>query len=222
MTEIDFIPQWYKADRKRQQWYQRQYLMLILAAGLLCLWCLAAGHSAARASAAVNAAQADFEKGIRTYKQFRQLEDRCAQLKVKSQLLHTITPHSRYSAALAELACCIGPDVVVSNLVLQRQPLEKGVAELNGKTKVSVQVKPADRNAPLPLAGVGVTQVDLSGIALSGKEVAGLIEALEQSAYFGNVAPVFSKNKQIGNAMVTEFEIRFDVMDFSGGERQSP
>lgn len=221
MTEIDFIPQWYKADRKRRQWYQRQYLMLVLAAGLLCLWCLAAGHSAARATAAVNEVQADFEKGIRTYKQFRQLEDRCTQLKIKSNLLDMIVPHSRYSAALAELACCIVPDVVVSKVTIQRTAPEKNSEAGKGKTTVSVAAKSDSKNALAPLAFGGISQIDLSGIALSAQEVAGLIEALEQSAYFGNVTPIFSKNKQIGNKMVTEFEIRFCVMDFGGSERQS-
>ncbi len=214
MTEIDFIPQWYRAGRKRKLWYHRQYLIFSAIVVVIALGCFAAGHSLATARAELTTMREHLSSGIQTIQRFRQLQLRWDSLNQKVIMLKEVTPRTPFASVLAELSACIGPNVVLSRLSVQNVPIES-------KDKYAASAGPMIRLG----AGGNVkgnsaqtvpmqTEVVLQGIAADGSVVAGLIAALEESDYFRQVVPGYSRNIKIRDSSATEFEIRCVLADY--------
>lgn len=213
MTEIDFIPQWYRAGRKRKLWHQRQYLMLAAAVSLIALGCFAAGHSLSAARAELGTMRTTLESGIQTIQQYRQLQARWDELNSKASLFHAVRPRTPYASILAEISASIGPNVVLSKLTLQDTPINPTAKTAAASSMIrlgedNTTAKTSDDPAMCK------TEVVLQGVAADGAVVAGLIAALEDSNYFRQVIPGYSKTIKIRDYDATEFEIRCVVADF--------
>ncbi|MEN6309052.1 MAG: hypothetical protein ABFD91_14995 [Anaerohalosphaeraceae bacterium] len=215
MTEIDFIPQWYRAGRKQKLWHKRQYLILAIAVSFIALGCFAAGHSLSAARAELGTMRSNLESGIQAIQQYGQLQARWDELNSKATLFHTVRPRTPYASILAEISACIGPNVVLSKLTLQNTPIN--TISKTAAAAASSMIRLGDENAAGKTSDESVptqTEVVLQGIAGDGAVVAGLIAALEQSDYFQRVIPGYSKTIKIRDYDVTEFEIRCVVADF--------
>jgi hypothetical protein len=210
MTEIDFIPQWYQAGRSRRLWYQRQVFVICLVAVGAVLWCLAAGRGLSQAQADLTAAYSDFESGIGKIQQREVLASQYSQLKQQAGILDLVIPRTSYSVILAELSCCIGPEVVISKLDIRSEAIVSESAPSASKMKKlnSAAGKTAARPA------MTQTCIVVTGYAADAKQVAMLISSLEQSTYFFRVIPTYSKNRTLEEREVTEFEIRCVLADF--------
>jgi hypothetical protein len=210
MTEIDFIPQWYQAGRNRRLWYQRQFFVICLAAGAVVLWCLAAGRGLTQAQADLSAAYSDFESGIGKIQQREELVNQYTQLQKQAAILDSVVPRTSYAAILAELSCCIGPEMVIKKLDIHSEAITPDAEKTAGKGKKlnSAAGKTAAK------ADVKQTCIIMTGYAGDPKQVAVLISSLEQSAYFSRVIPTYSKNETVEGRDVTEFEIRCVLADY--------
>ncbi len=214
MTEIDFIPQWYRAGRKRKLWYHRQYLIFSAMVVVIALGCFVAGHSLATARAELTTMRDNLSTGIQTIQRFRQLQLRWDSLNQKASMLHSVSPRTPFASVLAELSACVGPNVVLSKLSVQNVPIES--KEKNTAAAGPMVRLGADENAKANPAQAIPTQTEvvLQGIAADGSVVAGLIASLEESDYFRRVIPGYSKNTKIRECTATEFEIRCVLADY--------
>jgi hypothetical protein len=212
MTEIDFIPQWYQAGRNRRLWYQRQVFIICLVAVAVVLWCLAAGRGLSQARAELNAANSDFESGIGKIQQREELGLRCSQLQKQANILDSIVPRTSTAAILAELSCCLGPEMVIKKLDIHSEPMTPDQEKAAGKMKKLNSAAGAGKSESHP--AVTQTSIVLNGYAADAKQVAELISSLEQSAYFFRVVPTYSKNGTVEGREVTEFEVRCVLADF--------
>lgn len=220
MTEIDFIPGWYQARRSRKLWYHRQVFIICLGAFVTALWCLAAGRGLSQARAQLQAANTAFESGIGKIQQREKLMSRYTQLQKQTRILDSIVPRTPYSAVLAELSCCIAPEVVIRTLNLYSEPIVYDLETAAGKGgKLNLANGADKKNATRP---VTQTCILLNGYAADAKQVAVLIAALEQSEYFFRVIPTYSKNQKVNGQNVSEFEIRCVLADYElSGEKDS-
>jgi Tfp pilus assembly protein PilN len=216
MTEIDFIPQWYRISRNRKRWYQKQLLILGGIAILVALWCFIAGRGLSQARADLRAAHSDLELGIGKIQRYEQLQIQYSALQTKAKVLNSIVPRTSYASVLAELSHCVGPDVVMKKLRFFSEPIDVG----QQGDSVSVAGRMVKQNSP---AGAGKmadqlpatqTRIVLVGYAADAQQVAALISVLEQSNYFFRVVPVYSKNEIVGQRNITEFEIQCVLADF--------
>jgi Tfp pilus assembly protein PilN len=212
MTEIDFIPQWYQAGRNRRLWRQRQVFIICLVAVAGVMWCLAAGRGLSQAQADLTAAYSDFESGIGKIQQREELAKQCSQLQKQAKILDLVVPRTSYSAILAELSCCIGPETVIQKLDIHSEPITSQTETTAPKVKKLNSAVGADKTAGKP--AVTQTCIVLTGYTLDAKQVAEMISAIEQSAYFSRVIPTYSKNQKVQERDVTEFEIRCVVADY--------
>jgi hypothetical protein len=210
MTEIDFIPQWYQAGRNRRLWYQRQIFVICLAAVGVVLWCFAAGRGLSQAQADLHAAYSDFESGIGKIQQREMLAGQYSQLKQQAKILDLVVPRTSYAAILAELSCCIGPEVVISKLNIYSEAITSQAEPSDAKVKKINSA--AGKTAARP--DVTQTSIVMTGYAVDAKQVAVLISSLEQSTYFFRVIPTYSKNQTAAGREVTEFEIRCVLADY--------
>jgi hypothetical protein len=214
MKEIDFIPEWYKANQNRKKSYHRQYVMLACLFVLLMVWSFVVGEYIDQLRAEVEDIQLVFEKGKEKVNQALSLEAEIALLQQQSQLLETTAPRTDISPILAELSWLIRDNIVLSRLSLKNEPFEYTNSKAStAPGVVHVGSAPQDKNAVS--AQATRIKITLTGIAARAADAAELISHLEDSDYFEQVSPVYTKAAKVKGRDITEFEIRMFVADYN-------
>lgn len=214
MNEIDFIPEWYKADQVRKRRYARQYTIIAAIFATMMVWSFVVGHHVKSVSAEVEGIQAAFAKGKDRVQQTLKLESEIEAMKQKAALLEKITSRTKMTAILGELSYLVEENIILSKLSLTHEPIEgfKKESSVSGAVVQIGDSKP-QQNPVIPAVPSRV-KVILTGIAATPADAASLIARLEQAEYFEEVALVFSRPKKIADKNVTEFEIRCFVADY--------
>lgn len=215
MKELDFLPDWYRADRQQKRRRHRHCVLFGLVAALMATWSFIVGQSVSGLSAETQAIETTLEKGRQTVQTALAMEQEVAALDRQARILEALTPRTTLSAILSELSQCVEEQIVFSRVTLTQEPVDDGT----GKTATSpgglVRLGAARTAAASSLPDAPQrTRVTLIGIAAGGAEVAQLINRLEISDYFDHVSPVFSRAKKVGPKEVTEFEITCTVADY--------
>lgn len=212
MIEIDFIPEWYRADQNRKRRYHRQYALLGLLLAVLVGWNFVLGRYMSRAKAESEALQGILEGSRQRVEEAIVLQNEISDISRKTSELETIGSRTKATAIVGELSYLTDENVILSKLEFSAELMPTAAPEQAQTPGAVVQVKPAAaaEKAPLPAR----TKVVLSGIAAKAADAATLIYQLEQSDYFEQVAPVFTRAKTVKENEVTEFEIRCYVADY--------
>lgn len=214
MKEIDFIPEWYRADRVRKRRYVRQYTIIAVIFTVIIIWSFIVGAQVSHASAEVEDIQAALAKSRSKVYLAQQLQGEIAQMEQKTALLDAITSRTKVTAILGELSYLVQENIVLNKLSLTSEPIE----ELKKESSVSgavVQIAPSKQQQnPTVVDAPSRLKVTLAGIAARPSDAAGLIAGLEQDEYFQQVTLVFSRPKKLADMDVTEFEIRCYVADY--------
>jgi hypothetical protein len=214
MKEIDFIPDWYRADQNRKRRHHRQYALLGVLLMLLVGWNFIIGHHVSVVRAEVEAVQSIIDSARLRVDDATLLQNEIADISRKTSELEAVAPRTKTSAVMAELSQITGDNIVLSKLTLSAEPIDTPQSRPAQKPGTVVQVNPAAQSktdlgsAPLR------TKVVLCGIAALPADAATLIYRLEQSDYFEQVVPVFTRAKTVREHEVTEFEIRCYVADY--------
>lgn len=214
MKEIDFIPEWYKADQVRKRRYVRQYTIIAIIFAVMIVWSFIVGRHVNRVSGEVEGVKTAFEKCRDKVHQAQVIQNEIAEMKQKVDMLDAITSRTNTTAILGELAYLVGENIILNRLSLTNEPVE----ELETEPPVSaavVQVRgPKERQDVLAQQKPLRVKVILSGIAARPADAAALIAALEQADYFQQVVLIYSRPQEFMDNDVTEFEISCYVADY--------
>ena len=191
MKEIDFVPEWYRDDKRRHLHVRRQYVALVAVFLGMMVFNVTeirrAGRAAVRAASLENprvgAEAVVHEFGVLT----KQLNE----LKTRTKLIEQMDSRVDMAAVLAELSHVIGDSVVLRKLEVLAEPF-RGTEE-KGQTKGSAvrlagQATGSEKNLPL---GRVKFRIVLTGVAAHSAEVPDLVCKLEASPYFQRVQPSF-------------------------------
>jgi hypothetical protein len=214
MKEIDFIPEWYKADQIRKRRYARQYTIIAVTVAVMMVWSFIVGRHVNRVSAEVQDITAAVAVNRDKVVQTQLLQSEIAEMKQKADMLDTINPRTNITAILGELAYLIQDEIILNRLSLTNEPVEelKTVAPVSGAV---VQVGGAkERQNAVVSETPSRVKVTLSGIAARPADAAALITSLEQADYFQEVALMFSRPQKFRDKDVTEFEMCCYVADY--------
>jgi len=222
MKEIDFLPSWYKSDRRQQISYRTQYIALgaIFVAMMLCNFI--ATVSISRATKGLAQGQLDAASAQDISQEFALVKNAATELEKKVKMLERIDSKIDVASVLAELSFLIDKKIVLSKVELfaeklgdwrPEQPSGGAVIKAVGSNFVGKE--------RAPLGDVRFKMV-LSGVAADASEVAELTCRLEESAYFRHVYPSFSRSAMIktGSNTVgeslrgTEFEISCHLANY--------
>ena len=214
MKEIDFIPEWYKANQKRRQRYHRQYVLLAVLFAMMMSWSFVVGRHVERVNADVQDVQQLVQKGQSKIDEGVMLEVEIADLKARARVLEMTSPRTNISAMIAELSYLIRDNVILTKLSLKNEPIETGPKKKSAAAVVQIGTLNAKDSDIDKLLAQTRTKVTLIGIAAQPADAARLISQLEQSDYFEQETLVYSKPKKIREYDVTEFEIRCFVADY--------
>lgn len=216
MKEIDFIPDWYKANCRRRRRYVRQYSLMGVLFAATMLWSFMMGQYIQHAGAQVQEVETALLKKTQWIDEAALLQQEIAIMESRKTLLEDITPRTPMSAIVGELSYLIPNDVVLTNLSLTADVLQKKPSKGAVHSVAVVQVDTNSKDSEISeVAGLpSRMKIILSGIAAKPANAAGLISRLEHSHYFEEVDLVFSKPKKIKTYTVTEFEISCYVADY--------
>lgn len=214
MKDLDFLPDWYRANQDRRQRRRRHYVIFGVVVAAAVLWSFVVGRSVSGLQAETRQMETAMEQGQQAVQAAYEMDAEIQRLSRQAEVLEALTPRTAVSAVLAELSHCVGDNLVLGRVLLRYEPIAEAKARPDAAGG-AIRIGAARSDAPSPLPDVPQrARVVISGVAAGGAQVAGLIEQLENSGYFKTVSPGFSRARMVGNHTVTEFEIACTVADY--------
>lgn len=199
MKEIDFLPNWYKQDRRRQMSYRTQYFALGGVFVVVMVWNAVTTHSVSRATAQLTQQRVRQAEAATALVEYAEMKGQVTELQKRAEVVKEIDSKIDVASVLAELSFLIDERIVLSKVGITA---EKLADKKQGKRKAGAAVRVAAvrsiEQRALPLGDVRF-KVVISGVAAHGSDVAGLTTRLENSPYFCLVYPAFSRPKRIGS-----------------------
>lgn len=202
MKELDFLPEWYKARKRRHSMVRKQYIGLVAVFLLMMAFNLTATHRAARVTAEVVRHEDQRMRAEAIVNEFNLVTRDLNGMKAKADLVHRIDTGVDIAAILAEISYIVDDSIVLSKIEFAAEPFSQ--PDNSSRTKgptVQTSAKATNGQQKLPL-GESKLQVILAGVAVLPADVADLVCRLEESAYFQQVRPSFygKTNAQAGSS----------------------
>jgi Tfp pilus assembly protein PilN len=220
MKEIDFLPEWYKSGRRRQVSYRTQYIALGGVFVVMIVWNIITTHSISKAHAHFTNMATKQAEAEGTSVQLVGLKDELKVLWEKQKSLDEIDSKIDVASVLAELSFLIDKKIVLSKLEFAAEKYESeqqtNPSFHNGNVVRAVGTR-LNEKKQLPLGGVRF-KVTINGIAADAGDVAALIRKLEDSSYFCQVVPSFSRTFEInttGNSLSGSRHGNTNIRDIS-------
>jgi len=214
MKEIDFLPEWYKSGRQRQISYRTQVLGLGGVLVMMIVWNFIATHSISKARAEVEQGKAMQAEAESVSREFAGIKSEVTGLQKKVKSMEEIDSKIDVAGVLAEMSFLIDDNIVLSKVEFDA---ERFVNEQRGKAsrRTRTAARVAGRSfvgKEAPSLGDVRFKVVISGVATDAGDIAELICKLEDSPYFCQIYPSFSRNGKIKvrageDLQVSEFEI---------------
>lgn len=211
MREIDFLPSWYKNDRKRQMGRRTQYIILGAVFALMMIWNFITASSVSVASAEVESLAGQLQDAKNISEQYSTLQQNINQMKRKVDIIKMTDPHIDIAATLAEISYLIGDRIALNKITLKSEPLVAD-SQLKGNA-----VRPADNSWKAKTEenlGRCRFKIIINGVACDASNVAELIVKLETSPYFIQVIPSYSRNKQIEDKASSKMSKQYQISEF--------
>lgn len=224
MKEIDFLPSWYKSDRRRQMSYRTQCVALACVFVAMMVWNFVCAHSVSKARGELTQNIVRQAEAISASREFARVEHEVAQLQKKADFIDRIDSKIDVGSVLAEMSFLIENNVILSKVELLAERLfSRRRAQGGGGSAVKIAGGPGITKKELPL-GHARFKVVIGGVASKASDVAELICRLEDSPYFFHVIPSFSRNKNIkaaAGAAKEDFQLsEFEIVCYLANYRQ--
>jgi len=228
MKEIDFLPDWYKSGRRREVRYRTQYIALSAIFVIMMLWNFATSRSITKSAADLALAKSQTAKIESASLEFAEIQDRLALLQKQALLLEKADSKIDVASVLAELSFHVGQKIVLNSVEFIAEKFSERKGTRAGTFSAPTAIGNFSNIGMYRHPGIGDVKfkVVIKGIASDASEVAELICRLEDSPYFENIYPSFSRNKQLKtqlstskgasfNAQVSEFEMSCYLANYS-------
>lgn len=197
MKEIDFLPEWYKESRRRQVHMRRQYAALALIFLGMMTYNVTVTHKTAQATAELARFEDERVRAETMLSEFNLTAKALSDVQTRADLINRIDSKIDVAALLAEMSHVIADTVVLSRVECISQPLPgqsqdgalggSGVRTADQGTSAANRVLLGDTRFKIILAGVAATPAD----------VAALVCRLDDSVYFREVYPSYSRNTEV-------------------------
>ncbi len=199
MKEIDFLPEWYKSGLRRKVSYRTQCIALGGVFVVMVVWNFIDAHSISKARAQfaqMSTKQAEAE-GLSA--KLAELKSELRGLQKKVESIEEIDSKIDVASVLAEMSFLIDERIVLNKVVFDAEKIEderrSGPSPRAGTVVRAVRTK-LNEKWKQPLGDVRF-RVVIVGVAADASGVASLICKLEDSPYFCDVVPSFSRTAEI-------------------------
>ncbi|MFA5293210.1 MAG: PilN domain-containing protein [Phycisphaerae bacterium] len=199
MKEIDFLPDWYRQGRMQQRKHREFYIALGLIVFIMFVWSAFANGRVAIVKARNATLQNARLIQARSEEEYAVAETEYQQLKLKSDVLKSVGSRVVVSNILAELTNLLDGKVVLKKIEIKAEPFEYQDKQTGITAVAAGQSSPFEKTERFKIA--------VNGFAPDATEVAEIINRLEQSDYFFQIVPGYSRNVTVGEYQASEFEI---------------
>lgn len=203
MRELDFLPTWYPAIRRRK----RQTLLQLWLTGLvaigLCVWQLMAHRNIERKERQAESVVADLSQTRATLKVLEEQASLKQKLQVQDEMLAKIGTHIEASRMFDAIDKAMPKDMSLISATLETEELTNTAAKTDSKSAAPK----LDRRLKVRLEAVAPTQLDL----------ANFLAALTNVPIFEDVTPTWAKDQIQNDHLMRRFEVTFNInLDPSG------
>lgn len=219
MKEIDLLPQWYKNGRRRQKGYRVQYAALGVIIALIMVVNFTMSNLLSKSEAEITRNTSQKLEAENFLKEYEAARKELTRLKEKESLIGDTGTKIDVAGVLGELSFLIDEKIVLTGFALSGETVsdQAGIKSAPGGNLVRSARTAAGKGERQYLGNLRY-KVTASGIAADAAAVAQLICRLEDSPYFCQVVPLYSRerkteSKNFGYA-VTEFEVAFYVANY--------
>lgn len=212
LLHIELLPKWYKHSRQLQVSYRVQYAVLGCVFALMLVWNFSGVYSVSQASAELIALESKLSESQSLSHEFSGIKSEMAKLNQKADTLRKIDSRIDVASVLAEISFLIGKRIVLSEVRFDAESF-KGISRSVSGARVARNVSKSNKTKG-PLGDVRF-KIVIRGVAAEASDVADLICKLEESPYFCQIIPSFSRNsraRSVSNILgsvntASEFEI---------------
>lgn len=201
MREIDFLPDWYKYGRVQRQKHREFYIALALIMFVMAAWSVFANSRVAAAKARNTALQNSKLIQVRAKSEYDVTQNQLCRLQSEQQMLDSVNSRIVVSNVISEMSHLLSGRVVLKKFEIKKEPF----GEQSRKTGIRVVSAEADKSNFF--GNETRFKITLGGLAADAAEVAEMINRIEQSDYFFQVIPGFSRNANVDRRQVCEFEL---------------
>ena len=197
MREIDFLPNWYTSGRRRQISYRTQCVALAGVFVVMMAWNFVATHSISKATAELTQETARQAESQSASREFAAIKSEVTRLQKKVKSIEEIDSKIDVAGVLAEMSFLVGEKIVLNKVEFgaERFTVKQGGRPDSGSVVRVARAEFGGKGAPL--VGDVRFKVVIGGVAADAGDVAALICRLEDSPYFCQVYPSFSRNRRI-------------------------
>jgi len=199
MKEIDFLPEWYKSGLRRKVSYRTQCIALGGIFVVMVVWNFIDVHSISKARAQFAQKSTKQAEAEDLSAKLAGLKSELRELKEKVESVEEIDSKIDVADVLAEMSFLINERIVLNKVVFDAEKIEdKRRAEPSPRAGTVIRAVRTKLNEEwkLPLGDVRF-RVVIDGVAADASDVASLICKLEDSPYFCQVVPSFSRTAEI-------------------------
>ena len=198
MKEIDLLPEWYKSGRRRQNSYRTQYIVLCGLFAVMMVWSFTASHSISKAKAALAESGLKGSATAALSEEFAKIKGQLEKLQETAEILNEIDSRIDVADVLAEISFLIGEKVVLSKVEFTAEKLMDNSAGNSRSRKAAVRIAGARAaGGRSPVIGSVRFKIMIGGLAPDSGGVAELVCRLEESPYFCQVYPLFSRSTEV-------------------------
>jgi sensor c-di-GMP phosphodiesterase-like protein len=210
MREIDLLPEWYKAGKKRKVSYRRQCLVIGGLFLTMILWSFAASCSISAVEGQVEIMQNSLDSHKTIAKKYKRYEKVLVLLSERAERLEKLDTGISISAVFAELSFLATDQILITELEINSEVLKNDSDAVKaGLAKLSSPGK--EQKSAMPESNIRYKTM-LTGIAASAADVTEYIAKMEKSPYFCLVVPGLLQHMKDSTA--TKFQINCYVANY--------
>jgi len=214
MREIDFLPEWYRSSKRRQDSYRLQYAILGGAFMVMLIWNFIVIGSISRAQAKLAAIRDGVTKAENISNEYKVTSEQKDALQKKADILSGVDSKINIASILGEISFLVGDRIALSRVEFAADDFSNKGGSRSGGSRIRA-ARGKGRAKTGEFSGDIRFKVVINGIASDSGDVAGFICRMEESPYFRRVHPGYSRNRKIkpshGKAsetmMLSEFQI---------------
>ncbi|MHC4637304.1 MAG: hypothetical protein ACYTBP_13365 [Planctomycetota bacterium] len=204
MKEIDFLPEWYKSGMRMRVNFRTQYIALGSIFALMLIWNFGMLGTISKVRGDVSHMHSRVSEVTESSQEYSRLIEQVGSLQDKARLLDKIDSKIDVSSIFGELGFIVADNIVLSKLEITAEEFAgSGSNSLSGVSGRLISVGGISGNQGRELADVRF-RVTINGVAAEPKNVAELICSLEDSPYFFQVIPSYSRSREIKGGSKTE------------------
>ncbi len=194
MNNIDFLPQWYKKDKKQKLKYRVEYSVLAVMFCFMLIWVMSACWRISAKQRMVGQIHKQDCLPEELVNEYESLSNNYTVLQKKANVLANLDSRIDVDKVLGEISFLVNPSIVVSELNLSAEDADESSNLQEDAGNVLRRATAKGLQKKKKIKGDSKFKVTIKGVAFDPGDIALFVCSLEDSEYFCNVIPSYTRD----------------------------